>query len=211
MNLGEIKIQALSLMYPDVCIIYDDTTESGVENAIYELKQNHNYSGLLEASVGAINRAFAQVELKGLSMVKCTERAYSLCKRTGDGRVVIEADGDLLKLDKLLCHKGDKTYACGFEVIGDKIYTDFVGSVYTLVYYTKIPRATRTTKDSLELELPVGVYEAIPYFVMAELLGGEDSQRSKEARATFYDMLSSCEKSKPPCHQCFQIIYSMEG
>ena len=210
MNIGEIKIQALSLMYPDESIKYDDTTEKGVENAIYELKQNHNFSGLLEASVGAINRAFSQIERKGLSIIKCTDKAYSLCQRSKDGRIVIETDKDFLRPDKLLCHKGDKTYACGFEVIGNKIYTDFVGSVYTLVYYTKIPRITRVTKDSEEIDLPLTVCEAIPYLVMAELIEGEDRQRARDARDEFNKILDECDKSTAPCHQCFQIIYSME-
>ena len=210
MNLGEIKIQALSLIYPDESVKYDDTTEQGVENAVYELKQNHNFSGLLEASVGAINRAFSQIEAKELSVIKCVDKAYSLCQRARDGRVVIEADNDFLKIDKLLCHKAGKTYACGFEVFGSKIYTSFVGDVYTLVYYTKIPRVTRTTKDSLKIDLPWGVHEAIPYFVMAELIGSEDIQRSQAGKEEFYKILEACEKSKAPCHQCFQIIYSME-
>ena len=211
MNLGEIKIQALSLLYPDESVKYDDTTERGVENAVYELKQNHNFSGLLEASVGAINRAFSQIEAKGLSVIKCVDKAYSLCQKTKDGRVVIDAPDDFLKIDKLLCHKREKTYACSFEAFGNKIYTDLAGDVYTLVYYTKIPRVTRTTKDSLEIDLPAGVYEAIPYFVVAELISGEDSQRAREAKEEFYRCLDACEKIAAPCHQCFQIIYSMEG
>ena len=211
MNLGEIKIQALSLIYPDESVKYDDTTEQGIENAVYELKQNHNFGGLLEASVGAINRAFSQIEAKGLSVIKCVDKAYSLCQTSRDGRVVIEADSDFLKLDKLLCHKADKTYACDFEALGNKIYTPFVGSVYTLVYYTKIPRILRTTKESMVIDLPWGVHEAIPYYVMAELISSEDSQRAEAGKEEFYKILDACEKNVAPCHQCFQIIYSMEG
>ena len=210
MQLGEIKLQALSLMYPDESVKYDDTTEEGVDNAVYELKQNHNFGGLLEASVGAINRAFSQIEAKGLSVIKCVDKAYSICQKTRDGRVVIEADKDFLKLDKLLCHKAGKTYACGAEVVGNKIYTGLVGEVYTLVYYTKIPRVTRSTRDSLEIDVNLGVAEAIPYFVVAELMGSEDAQRAKESRELFYKALDDCERTKAPCHQCFQIIYSME-
>ena len=210
MNLGEIKIQALSLMYPDTVIRYDDSTDEGVENAVYELKANHNFSGLLDSSIGAINRAFSQIEARGLSLIKCADRAYSLCEPLGNGRVAIEVEKDFVSIERLLCHRGDKTYACGYEVVGNKIYAHMVGDVYTVVYFTALPKIARTTRDSLEIDLPRGVCEAIPYFVMAELVGAENEQRAREAREEFYKMLDSCEKSRAHCHQCFQIIYSME-
>ena len=210
MLLGEIKIQALSLMYPDASFRYDDSDAEGVEGAVYELKADHNFSGLLEASVGAINRAFAVIEEKGLSGVKCDDKAFSLCERTKDGRVIITPSEDFLDLERLLCHKGSKTYACTAQVLGNKIYTDTVGEVYTLVYREKIPRIKRVTPDSYEVELPLGLCEAIPYFVMGELMGSEDSQRALASKEEFFRALEKCERHTAPCHQCFQIIYSME-
>ena len=210
MLLGEIKIQALSLMYPDASSRFDDSTPEGVENAIYVLKSDHNFSGLLEAAVGALNRAFSVIEERGLSGVKCADKALSVCQRTNDGRVIILPDKDFLYLERLLCHKGGKTYACFGETMENKIYTDMVGDVYTLVYREKIPRVKRITPDSLEVELPTGLSEAIPYFIMSELLAREDTQRAQEAREHFYKALESCERHAAPCHQCFQIIYSME-
>ena len=210
MNLGEIKIQALMLMYPDASVKYDDSTGQGIENAVYELKCNPNFEGLLEACVGSINRAFSQIEAMELSGVKCVDKAHSLCKRAPDGRVIIETEKDFLSLHRLYCHVGDNTYPCTYELMDNHIYADKVGQVYTVVYRTKIPRITRTTKESLEIELPNGICEAIPYFVMAELLGKEDGDRAREARELFEKMISQQEKSQPCCHQCFQIVYSME-
>ena len=208
MLLGEIKIQALSLMYPDASFWYDDSDAEGVEDAIYELKADHNFSGLLEASVGAINRAFSAIEKRGLSGVKCDDVALSLCERTRDGQVVITPREDFLSLERLLCHKGGKTYACSVRVLENKIYTDTVGEVYTLVYREKIPRIKRVTPDSREVELPAGLCEAIPYFVMSELIGGEDSQRALSSREEFFRALDGCERYTASCNQCFQIIYS---
>lgn len=209
MNLGEIKIQAITLMYPDTVIKYDDSTDEGVENAVYELKCNHNFEGLLESCVGAINRAFSIIEARGLSTTKCADKALSLCK-INNGRVEIQPQKDFFSLERLLCHRGGKTYACGYEISDGKIYTEEKGEIYTLVYATKIPRATRSTKESLELDLPGGVCEAIPYFVASELLAREDEERAKGAREQFEKMLSMCKRAASPCHQCFQIIYSME-
>ena len=210
MNLGEIKIQALSLMYPDIGIRFDDTQGAGVERAIYELKSSSNFEGLLETCIGAINRAFAQIEAKGLSPIKCVDKAGSLCKRTIDGKVEIDVEGDFLTLERLLCHRDEKTYACHCTVLGNKLYTKQKGNVYTVVYYSKIPRITRMTRDSYEVEIADNVCEAIPYFVMSELLWREDKERAKEARINFFEAINALEKAKPLCHQCFQIEYSME-
>ena len=210
MLLGEIKIQALSLMYPDASSKYDDFTPEGVENAVYELKGDHNFTGLLEAAVGAVNRAFSAIERRGLSGIKCVDKALSVCKRTKSGGVIISPDEDFLSLERLLCHKGEKTYACPCEAMGRELHTDLVGEVYTLVYRERIPRIKRITPDSYEVELQTELCEAIPYFVMGELIGREDTQRAKEAKDTFYKALDGCEARSAACHQCFQIIYSME-
>ncbi len=210
MLLGEIKILSLSMMYPDASVPYDDSTPQGIESAVYRMKADHNFKGLLEASVGAINRAFSIIEERGLSLARCTDKALSICKRTKDGRVIITPSGDFLSLERLLCHKEGKTYACSFEISENKIYTNMVGNVYTLVYREKIPRIKRITADSYEVELPNGLCEAIPYYVMSQLLGREDEQRARDAREQFYKALDRCESRSAPCHQCFQIIYSME-
>lgn len=210
MLLGEIKIQALSLMYPDMCARYDDSTMSEVENAVYELKADHNFSGLLEAAVGSINRAFSVIEERGLSGVKCADKCLSACERTKDGRVIITPTEDFLALERLLCHKGDKTYACFAESFGNKIHTSTVGEVYTIVYREKIPRVKRVTSDSYEVELENGLCEAIPYFVASELFGREDAEAAQSLRESFYKVLDGCERRSSHCDQCFQIIYSME-
>lgn len=210
MNLGEIKIQSLSLMYPDIGVRFDDTKKSGVEKAIYELKSSSNFEGLLQTCIGAINRALSQIEARELSYVKCIDKAGSLCKKTAEGMVEIPMEMDFLTLEKILCHKDDKTYSCYGTVVGDKIYANRTGDAYTVVFRTKIPRVTRMTSDSYEMELPNEVCEAIPYFVASELMWREDRERAKESRKHFYEIIDSFEKIKPLCHQCFQIEYSME-
>ena len=209
MKLGEIKIQALALMYPDAPIRYNNSTDEEIENAVYELKSSHNFEYLIEASVSAINRAFSIIESYGLSNIKCVDKAKSLLEKTEKG-IAIDLEKDFVTLERVLCHKNGKAYAVSYLQIGNRIYTDFKGDVYTVVYRAKIPRATTITRDSCEVDLPMGLCEAIPYFVMAELIAREDTDRSREAREQFYRALENCEKKSAPCHQCFQIIYSME-
>lgn len=209
MLLGEIKLQSLSLMFPDASVPYDDSTPEGVEGAVYRLKADHNFSGLLDAAVGSINRAFSAIEERGLSGAKCADKALSLCQRSKNG-VIITPNKDFLSLERLLCHRGEKTYDCAARTVENKIYTEEVGDVYTLVYREKIPRVKRITADTFEVEMANGLCEAIPYFVASELLAREDAQRSAELKNLFFEALDACEKQSAPCHQCFQIIYAME-
>ena len=59
MTLGTIKLQSLSLIYPDWSVEYTGDT---IDDVIFGLKSNPNFSSYLSASVGAINRAFALIE-----------------------------------------------------------------------------------------------------------------------------------------------------
>lgn len=210
MRLGEIKVQALSLMYPDTPIRYSDGSDEEINDALYELKSNPNFEGVLESCVGSINRAFAQIESLGLSTKRCVDFGISCLERAQDGRVIISPPTDLYSVDRVLCHKGELTYACGHETVNGAVYADYMPKgVYTLVYRTKIPRIKRTTADSYQVELPLGICDGIPYFVASELLAGEDSDRAKEARQTFEGALERAGKRDVSCNECFQIIYSV--
>ncbi len=210
MKLGEIKMQALSLMYPDEVIRYDESDDGEICDAVYRLKNNPNFEGVLESCVGAINRAFAHIESLGLSTKKCVDLALSTLERSGDGRVKIPTERDLYSVERVLCHKNGKSYACGFELIDGVIYADYMSKgVYTVVYKTKIARVKRTTSDTYQVELPFGICDAIPYFVMAELFSGESEERAQEARRIFDLALERAGKHIGGCHECFQIIYSV--
>lgn len=210
MYLGEIKIQALSLMYPDASVRYDDSTPEGIERAVYEMKADHNFSGLLEATVGSVNRAFSVIETMRLTHQSCADVRLSECKRTKDGRVEIPLPPDCLLPERLYCHRGSSTYECDLNIRGGKAYTDRVCELYTVIYRGKIPRVKRVTPDSYSVDLDDALCEAIPYFVMGELLSREEPKRAKEAREHFDKALSDREVMDAPCHQCFNIVYSAE-
>lgn len=209
MRLGEIKLQALALMYPDLVIRYDDGEDGDIDGAVYELKSNPNLEGVLESSIGSINRAFAHVESMGLSTSRCVDIAASVLEKSADGRAIIAPEGNFYSVERVLCHRGGKTYACGYEMINGTVYADYMArGVYTLVYKTKIPRVRRTTADSYAVDLNRGVCEAIPYFVASELLASENSERAKEYMRVFQLALERIDRRLSPCGECFQIIYS---
>ena len=211
MRIGEMKAQALMLMYPDAPVRFDSTDDFSVENALYELKCNPNYEGLLESAVGSINRAFSVIEARGLSLTKCHDISSSICDKRGDGRIVIKTMDDFLSVETLLCHAGGKTFSCPYQLVGDTLITDYHRGVFTLIYKTAIPRISSVTKDSYKPMLQRGVGELIPYFIKADLFSQENEEEARLCRDLFDKGLEAVAlHSKIQCHQCFQTIYSME-
>lgn len=59
MKIGEIKIEALMLIFPSLVLEYD---EGELNQTLLTLKENGSYEPYLVASVGAINRALTIIE-----------------------------------------------------------------------------------------------------------------------------------------------------
>lgn len=209
MKLGEIKAQSISIMYPSAPVKFDDTDDASIIRAIAALKSDPNYESIIEATVGAINRCFSRLETLDLSQTKCHDIPFSLCEVKGDS-VIITPPKDFLKSMRLLAHRNGKTYVCGVEIQGDKIVTDFKGVAYTLVYKTKIPRITRSTSESYEIDLSPGICDIIPYYIKADLLSDEREDDALEARDMFEKHAHYLINNEIPCSACFQIIYALE-
>ena len=61
MRLGEIKIQALELIFPSAELEYD---AENLNEVLFNLRANPSFSSYLSASVGAINRALSVIEAR---------------------------------------------------------------------------------------------------------------------------------------------------
>ncbi len=72
MKLGEIKIQALCLIFPSAELEYD---ENDLNEVVFVLKAHPSYGPYISASVGAINRALAVIE--GQTLQKYKRISYS--------------------------------------------------------------------------------------------------------------------------------------
>ena len=211
MRIGEIKKEALLLMYPNAPIRFDTSSDEELEKGVFELKCNPSYEGLLESAVGSINRALAIIEGRGLSLTKCHDIASSICDRRGDGRIILKTMDDFLSVEMLLFHANGKTVACPYQLIGDELITDYRHGVFTVVYKSKLPRITSVTAEAYKLMLPSGVAELIPYFVKADLFTQESEEEARASRELFDRGLEEISsRAKAQCHQCFQIVYSME-
>ncbi|MBQ8146117.1 MAG: hypothetical protein IJ039_04985 [Clostridia bacterium] len=209
MKIGEMKAQAITLMFPQASVKLDESSDEDVIRAIYEMKSNPNFESILEGSVGAINRAFSYIESRGLSTLKCVDIPSSTCEKR-NGKIVLPSNDELLTVERVLLHSCDKAYAIGFETENGSILTEYRAGIYTVVYRTKIPRITRTTSDAYEPILPHGMAECIPYFIVSDLAREENEEMAKYALEHFEKTVQSIGEREAPCHECFQIVYKWD-
>ena len=209
MKLGEIKLQAIRLGFPDFFISCDEEDDQSLIDTVSSLKQDPNFSGFLESAVGAVNRGLAYIESRGLSPSKCVDYQSSLCPRGSDGGTSLPLPSDCLAVERVVLIQGDKRYFLGFEVQGDKILTEERQGTYTVVYKTKIPRVFSTTRDSYDVVLPEGLGDALPYFVAADILG-VDKESATGLRQYFEEIAEYMSRKSSPCYTCLETRYSME-
>jgi hypothetical protein len=179
MKLGQIKLQALSLISPELAIECD---EDKVSDAIYAMRVNSNASSYLIASVGAINRAFAQIECRLLSGIQA--RKFDLSKSNFSGGVIsIDFFDEILKINQVKIN-GVLT---DFEMVGGgKIKVDYhsIGGECEVTYHKKIKRINLATENDYEISLG-GIEEYIPHYVRWELLSSDGDEECEKSRDVF--------------------------
>ena len=180
---GTIKLQSLSLIYPDWAVEY---TDENVDDVIFGLRSNPNFSSYLSASVGAINRAFALIEKNQLSGIAVKKIDFDTVKNQGS-ESFITLDDDIYKVNKVLKNGINVHYE---TVANQLIKVSLINSSdeIEVIYYKKIERINHLTGSNFEISLG-GIEEFIPYFVKSELLGIENTEGEKSQKI-FYDMLN---------------------
>ena len=204
MKLGEIKLQALMLIFPNDVLEYN---EENIEELIYNLKSSGAYSSYLSSSVGAINRAFSSIEQRLLSGKGCLNLDMKECKRQNE-----YISFDLSRYEEILCVS--EIYLDGasieFNMLTDKILNvkcSRANGTLQLIYHKKLERINHATSNNYEIELG-SIAEAIAYFVKADLLLGENLEESAMARNIYENMLNEYI-AKNGDKACFQTVYSL--
>ena len=209
MKLGEIKLQAVRVGFPDFFFSCDENNPESLVATIHALKRNASFSGFVEACTGAINRAFAYIEAKGLGQVSCVDYFSNLCKKRKGGYIELPMPKDATCVERVVFQNGDGRYYFTFEVEGESIITEDKEGTYTVVYRKRIPRVTSVTSDTYEVEGPEGLIEYVPYFVAAETLAAKGEGTPQTIMAVFEDMIAFMSKKGLPCQSCFETRYSL--
>ncbi len=208
MKIGEIKLQALSLIFPDAIFEYKD---EDLEELILSLKASSNYASFLVASVGAINRAMASIEQKGLSNRGLLELRLEYGSKIGDYYYFdLEGKKEICSVDEVYLITDTKRTPVEFEFHGSTMAVKCQNSIGRLhiAYREKIKRIDYATENTRELSLSCGIEEAIPYFVKADLLLGERPEEATLARNIYEGMLEEY-RGKENESTAFDTVYSL--
>lgn len=183
MKLGDIKIEALKLMFvnmvEDIAI---DSLESYAQDEIYK--------SYLVNMPGAINRCFASIEEKRVLPSKSRTLKRSEALASG-GFVRFDLDSlisDFFDIDRIVRESADGDYDgdCDYITEGNTLvlerYEEEDGITYTVIYKPTIARITSLTDDNIEIDIPNNIAAYIPYFVKGDLYRDDEPGEAGEAR-----------------------------
>ncbi len=185
MKIGEIKLQAMSLIFPSAQLDY---SSDNIADAIFRLKSNPSYGAHLSATTGAINRALSVIEARRLTELEEIELDKSLGEENGD-LLCFALNDNVFSVCQVISagieidfrHRFDKLYVRRGSVRGN----------LCVRYFSKIKRLSGESDDNEELLLKDGIAEQIPYFVKADLLLCESPEESRVSRELFFTALDS--------------------
>lgn len=180
MKLGEVKIEALKLMFANG---KEDITISELADA----ELGEKYGDYLINMPGAINRCFSILEEKRV----LPSRLFVL----GDGGRynLSELIADFFDVERIV-YEGRRGYNVNCEYFreGDAvIIPDYrPDGEYRILYKPSIKRVTDITSNDAELDIPERIACYIPYFIKSELFRVDEPDEAAEARNFFEAALS---------------------
>lgn len=195
MRLGDIKIEALKLMFANGC------EDIGIEQ-LEELAQGEEYGDYLIAMNGSINRCFSDLECRGVLPVK------SFLLQGGGGN---EGEPSCFELEELIDDYGSVErllYECeGKRYEEQDVDSYLLGSTlllpwhdgkrerYRVLYRPRLSRLLSYTPNDTELALPEHIAAAIPYWIKGELYRGDEVNEAGEARNWYEAALRQAERT----------------
>ena len=208
MNLGEIKIEALRLMFVTQGEDFDP-------DRLSDLRGDELYGSYLIAMPGSINRCFADLETRGVLPVK----SFSLCANDKVGSLqrfnLPELIGDYFCAERLVYESGgevsvDESFS--FQTEGDVLYLPWFDNAteqYRLLYRPKLARIGAGTAEDTELPLPEHIAAAIPYWIKGELFREDEPNEAAEARNWYEAAMSGAQVRVSRREGRVRDVYSM--
>lgn len=207
MTIGEIKTQALKLMF----VSY--TEDVGTET-IEELMDQENYRPYLLGMTGAINRCLSDIENRCVLPVK----SYALnFEQAQIGRHSTRFDLSALLTDfHDVCRviaEGDYTYDGDhpYFMEGETLVMRFMDADtdYTLLYYPKIRRLSENGDNESELAgVPEEIAVLIPYFIKGDLYREDEPNEASEARNWYESGMAAIMRRRTEKQGCVATVYS---
>lgn len=202
MKLGEIKIEALKLMFangPDLLTIsnrdnQDSYTEPG--NAALDLIEaaaDPQYADYLNNINGSINRCFSILESRHVLPTK----RYTLVNGSDELKRNMEFDlseiPDLDDIQRVVIQRGTIYDSnADYKTEGNFLIIPLVmmGDSIRLIYYPRIERLSQTADDNQEIKIPDKIACLIPYYVKFDLFREDDEREANTALNQFENALA---------------------
>ena len=208
MKLGAIKVAVARLMYPDEVLLLDESDEESLNASLYELSCNPNLQGILDACAASVNRCLAYLEGRGVGENACVHFQGSACPKNEAGEAILSLPSDVSLVQSVILRRGAEVIYPEYRVCGGKVIAKPYTGVYTVVYLPKHGRVTSLSDNCLEVYLPFGLDEQIPYYVVSDLTAQENPTLSRWSREAFDGAVSYAEKNgTPPCQGCVFSVY----
>ena len=199
MKLGEIKLEALMMIFPSEAF---SVTEENVSEALEVIKGDSNFKDYLTAMPGAINRCFGVLENKDVLPTKQAEIVESGSEREMVRYDLKDAIPDYGILERIAFEGAggtSYTYECDYmRESADVILLPYMGKgKFILIYTPRLPRVGLISSENTEV-LPGrdDIASLIPYYIKSELLYTEAPEDAKLARQLFESGLSGLVSHK---------------
>ena len=183
MNLGEIKIETLKLMFLNM-------NQDIIIEKLKTYSLDETYKSYLINMAGAINRCLSNIEEKRVLPSKTKQ--LNIANGTASGSF-LRFDlgtliGDFYDIERIVRETDDGDYNGNFEyqregntIVLEKC-EDSDGITYTVIYKPCLKRVTSITPDDTELNIPDNIASNIPYFLKGELYRDDEPNEASEAR-----------------------------
>jgi len=181
MKLGEIKIEALKLMFAD----YADDIDI---DSLTDLASDENYGKYLNNMPGAINRCFSRLEERNaVPTKKTTLDNDNGTSANGRIRFDLSAIADFGKVDRVI-YESSKEYDgnCPFNMETNTIMLlPEKDGDYILIYSPILERIQAGSDNESVIDLPDKIACLIPYFIKGDLYTEDEPGVAAEARNLF--------------------------
>lgn len=213
MKLGEIKLEALMMIFPNDVLSVDF---SNLNEALGNLKFDPNYNDYLTAMPGAINRCFGVLENSGVLPTKQADMLLSQGDYRGPWyRYNLRAIATDYGVLERIAFSADHSYCdnCDYKRESDDVVLlPFKREgKYIMIYTPRLPRVNSLNDENTDvLADRDDITSLIPYYVKSELLYTEHPDDAKLARQLFEDGLRGLVSNKNGYQGKVETVYGLQ-
>lgn len=209
MTLGEIKMQALRLMFVQAA---DDYTV----DEISELERDEECKDYIANMPGAINRCLSNLESRSVLPIKrAVLSGFSGEVYGGSVRYMLpQVLPDLFKIERIAKEneRGGYRSSVGYVKEGNTLMLSEIrdDERYIIMYRPRVARVNAFTDNNTVLDIPEHIAALIPYFIKSELYRIDEPDEAQEAKNWYENGLADIGIEEESHQTKVKSVYSME-